>query len=203
MPQTFTLSRRALIVGGLILPVLPAAALAAPGKLSFAVLRNGAKIGEHLMTFAGDGGDITATTQVAMTVKLGPVPVYRYRHSATERWAAGRFASLETTTDGNGKKQRVSARAGAGGVAIDASAGKLTAPAAAAPLTHWNPKVFGGPLFNPQDGKLLKVRASKVATNQWEIRGETEIDNVYDEAGQWLSLKGKLEDGSRIEYRRL
>ena len=203
MPQTFTLSRRALIVGGLILPVLPAAALAAPGKLSFAVLRNGAKIGEHLMTFAGDGGDITATTQVAMTVKLGPVPVYRYRHSATERWAAGRFASLETTTDGNGKKQRVSARAGAGGVAIDASAGKLTAPAAAAPLTHWNPKVFGGPLFNPQDGKLLKVRASKVATNQWAIRGETEIDNVYDEAGQWLSLKGKLEDGSRIEYRRL
>ena len=155
------------------------------------------------MTFAGDGGDITATTQVAMTVKLGPVPVYRYRHSATERWAAGRFASLETTTDGNGKKQRVSARAGAGGVAIDASAGKLTAPAAAAPLTHWNPKVFGGPLFNPQDGKLLKVRASKVATNQWAIRGETEIDNVYDEAGQWLSLKGKLEDGSRIEYRRL
>lgn len=203
MPQTFTLSRRALFVGGLILPVLPAAALAAPGKLSFAVLRNGAKIGEHLMTFAGDGGDITATTQVAMTVKLGPVPVYRYRHSATERWAAGRFASLETTTDGNGKKQRVSARAGAGGVAIDASAGKLTAPAAAAPLTHWNPKVFGGPLFNPQDGKLLKVRASKVATNQWAIRGETEIDNVYDEAGQWLSLKGKLEDGSRIEYRRL
>ena len=203
MPQTFTLSRRALIVAGLILPVLPAAALAAPGKLSFAVLRNGAKIGEHLMTFAGDGGDITATTQVAMTVKLGPVPVYRYRHSATERWAAGRFASLETTTDGNGKKQRVSARAGAGGVAIDASAGKLTAPAAAAPLTHWNPKVFGGPLFNPQDGKLLKVRASKVATNQWAIRGETEIDNVYDEAGQWLSLKGKLEDGSRIEYRRL
>jgi arylsulfatase A len=37
----------------------------------------------------------------------------------------------------------------------------------------------------------------------WALRGEAEIDNWYDKAGVWTGLKGRLEDGSRIEYRRV
>jgi len=35
------------------------------------------------------------------------------------------------------------------------------------------------------------------------IRGEAEIDDFYDEAGAWQSLTGKLDDGSKVEYRRV
>ena len=196
------LSRRALIVGGLALGV-PGVAQASRTQLDFLVFRNGAKVGRHQMTFTGDAANRVVTTQVAMTVKLGPVPVFRYRHRALERWANGRWASLETTTSQNGKTHTVTARAMPGHVLIEGPAGTVRAPAGAAPLTHWNPAVLAGPLFNPQEGKMLKVRCTQTAPGRWAIRGETEIDNAYDAAGDWMALKGKLEDGSRIEYRRV
>ena len=50
---------------------------------------------------------------------------------------------------------------------------------------------------------MLKVTCTQVKPGQWQIRGEAEIDDFYDAQGNWLALKGKLEDGSRMEYRRI
>ena len=202
--MTPALPRRSLLLGGLLLAVpLPLwAATPASRKLAFAVSRNGAHVGEHHMSFAGDPASPTVTTDVDMVVKLGPVPVYRYRHHAVERWAAGRFSGLETTTNGNGKLQKVSARRVDGGVVIETGRGRAAGPADASPFTHWNSAVFGKPLFNPQDGKLLKATASKQGST-WSVRGDAEIDDTYDADGVWSALSGKLEDGSRMTYRRL
>lgn len=197
------IDRRLLLAGGLAsLPGLALAATPAGRRLAFHVLRNGTRIGEQVMSFAGDPASPTVTTDVRMAVKLGPVPVFRYRHHAVERWTGGKFASLETNTDSNGKAERVSARRSDTGVVIETAKGKITGPAAVRPFTHWNPEVFTGPLFNPQDGKLLKVTARKVSATQWSVRGEAEIDDWYDEGGVWSALKGKLKDGSMLEYRR-
>jgi hypothetical protein len=197
------LPRRAVLAGGLALPIFATAAAAAPAALAFAVFRNGTKIGEHRLAFAADGDALTVTADAAMTVKLGPVPVFRYRHHAVERRVGGAFASLVTATDSNGKRERVSAQKTGGVIRIDSPSGAITAPAAANPITHWNPLVFGSPLFNPQTGRLLKATARKITANHWQIRGEAEIDDFYDDQGTWLALKGKLEDGSRLEYRRI
>ena len=197
------IDRRLLLAAGLTaLPGLGFAATPANRRLVFKVLRNGTQIGEHQMSFAGDPASPTVTTDVRMSVKLGPVPVFRYRHHAVERWTGGRFVSLETTTDSNGKAERVSARRTDGGVVIETAKGRTTGSAGLRPFTHWNPEVLSGPLFNPQGGKILKVTARRIGANHWAVRGEAEIDNWYDEAGVWTALKGKLEDGSRIEYRR-
>ena len=48
-----------------------------------------------------------------------------------------------------------------------------------------------------------KAKATRVAAGHWQLRGDTEIDDWYDESGAWQSLKGKLTDGSMIEYRRV
>lgn len=198
------IDRRLLLAGGLAaLPGLALTATPAARRLTFSVLRNGTKIGEHVMSFSGDPTSPTVTTDVRMVVKLGPVPVFRYRHHAVERWTGGRFASLETTTDSGGKAERVSARRTEAGVIIETAKDRITGPAGVRPFTHWNPEVFSGPLFNPQEGKLLKVTARKVSARQWAVRGEAEIDDFYDEAGVWTALRGKLQDGSRIEYRRV
>lgn len=196
------LSRRGLVGAGLALAT-PGLALAARPRLDFQVFRNGARVGLHQMEFAGDAANRTITTHVAMTIKVGPVPVFRYRHEAVERWVGGRWSSLETRTVQNGKTRKVSARAMPGFVQIEGPAGLLRGPAGAAPLTHWNSAVLSGPLFNPQEGKMLKVRCVQAAPGRWTIRGETEIDDDYDPAGDWLALRGKLEDGSRMEYRRV
>jgi hypothetical protein len=204
MSGKLELGRRGLILGATALALAPRPVLAAPGKLTFAVFRNGTKVGQHEMVISGDEANLTATADVAMNIKAGPITLFKYRHRAVERWKGGAFAAIETWTEQTGKKPiHVVAQAGGGAVTITGPAGVLKGPADAAPLTHWNPVAFTRPMFNQQEGKFLKVKATKMAPNHWAVRGEAEIDDFYDSAGQWLALKGKLEDGSTLEYKRI
>jgi uncharacterized protein DUF6134 len=202
MSEALTVTRRLALAGGLILPLLPRLAWAAPTSLTFAVLRNGAKIGEHHVAFAADGPALTATTEATMVVRIGPVPVFRYHHHAVETRRDGEFSSLETSTVTNGKAEHVVAERTSGGIRIDCSYGKTTLSAAANPLNHWDQQIFAGPVFNPQTGKIMSVRFARPAPGHWTIRGEAEIDDYYDETGAWQALTGKLDDGSKVEYRR-
>jgi hypothetical protein len=201
--MSLIIGRRELILGGAGLAMAPGLALAGPGRIAFQVFRNGTKVGEHQLVFAGDDANRVITTNVAMTVKVGPVPVYRYKHTAVEKWADGKWASIDTTTDGNGKVTRASAKAMGSYVQINGPGGPQRGPADAMPLSHWNPASFGKPLFNQQEGKMLKVRCTQVAPGHWSVRGEAEIDDFYDASGVWVALKGKLEDGSKMEYKRV
>lgn len=210
-------TRRLLLAAG-ALAAVPAPVLAAPPpsrRLAFTVLRNGERIGEHRMTFSGDVASPTVSTEVDMTVKLGGVTVYRYRHTAREVWADGRFESLESVTDATAGDRKVSARRTPSGVLIRTGRREVLAPAGTSPLTHWNPRVLTGRLFNPQEGDLVRITAApkgvrpviladgrSIEAQVWSLRGEAEIDNWYDRAGVWTGLKGRLKDGSVIEYRR-
>ncbi|MBL8769853.1 MAG: hypothetical protein JNK30_00600 [Phenylobacterium sp.] len=204
MSDRLLIARRELILGGAWLAMAPGTALAAPPpRLAFQVFRNGTRVGEHVIVFSGDDNARTATTNVSMTVKVGPVPVYKYKHQAVERWVDGKWSSIDCTTDGNGKITKASGRAMGGYVQINGPAGAVRGPANAAPLSHWNQANFGRPLFNQQEGKMLRVTATQVKPGHWQIRGEAEIDDFYDAQGNWLALRGKLEDGSRLEYKRI
>ena len=201
--MSLLVGRRELILGGMGLALVPGAALAVPARLAFQVFRNGSKVGEHVVAFTGDDSARTATTNVNMTVKIGPVPVYKYKHQAIEKWIDGKWASCDTTTNGNGKVTTVAARQMGGYVQINGPAGAVRGPANALPFSHWNQGNFGKPLFNQQEGKMLKVTCTQVGAGHWQVRGEAQIDDVYDAAGNWTGLKGKLEDGSDMEYRRI
>ena len=200
--MSLVVGRRELIVAGVAL-LVPGTALAAPRQLAFQVFRNGNKVGEHVIVFTGDDTARTATTNVAMTVKVGPVPVYKYKHTAIEKWVDGKWASIETTTNGNGKLTKASARNMGSYVALTGPGGATRGPASALPLSHWNQANFGKPLFNQQEGKMLKVSVTQVRPGHWQVRGEAEIDDYYDASGNWTALKGKLEDGSSMEYKRV
>ena len=197
------LARRTVLAGGLLLPLLPGLAAAAPRSLAFAVFRNGTRIGEHRVSFTGDGAALTAATDAVMTVRLGPVPVFRYHHKAVETRNDSAFVTLETSTVTNGRTEHVVAERIGAGVRIDGPSGRVTLGADVNPLTHWNPQVLAGPLFNPQTGRMMKVRTTRVSPTHWTIRGEAEIDDLYDATGAWQALKGKLTDGSMVEYRRI
>jgi hypothetical protein len=211
------ISRRLVLAGGLLaLAPMRAFAAAEPSRLAFIALRNGKKIGEQHMTFDRDDG-LTVRTQVDLAIKLGPIQLYSYRHEATERWRDGRFQSLETQTADNGKSLRVQARREDGAVTISpATGGPLQAARDALPFTHWNRDIAKAPLFNPQDGKLLRETVSTPAPRVVPLadgssrkaqgvtfRGDASIEDWYDEDGVWTFLTGRLKDGSMLEYRRL
>lgn len=209
------IDRRRLIFAGALF-VAPQGWAAPPegGCLRFDVIRGGKKVGEHVMSFTRMGQAMAITTEASMVIRLGPIPAFRYTHRAREEWRDGRFQALETWTSSNGKRESVKAERQNAAIRIETRTGALSAAANASPLTHWNPSVLSGPLFNPQTGRNLKIVASlrpglstppaagATPATAWSLRGEAEIDNWYDQAGVWLALRGRLPDKSIIEYRR-
>jgi hypothetical protein len=196
-------TRRWVLAGALVAPWLPRHALAAPRALAFTVLRNGDKIGEHHVDFTGDGEALSATTDAEMTVRLGPVPVFRYRHHAVETDRGDAFATLEARSVSNGRREHVVAERTAAGVTVDGPGGRQMLARDAGPLNHWNPRNFGGPLFNPETGRLMKVSVVRVGARRWRLSGEVDMEDIYDEAGAWSGASARGSDGSLIEYRRL
>lgn len=222
------IGRRAFLIGGvgagLAIPMLaPSAARAAPGgvpangQVAFKVYRKGSHIGEHDLRFEQDGDLLTVTGNVRILVRVGPVPVYRYSHRCTERWRGDRFVSMDSATQSNVSKHVVSASRAVDGVRVTPSgAAPYVLPGNAAPLTHWNKSIYGNALFNPDDGKILRINlagraedncrqddGSSVRATRYTLTGDSNMDDYYDAADVWAGLHTKVEDGSFVDYRRV
>jgi len=213
------LTRRTLIVGGLaLLPMAPAWAQATGSstrRIAFDVRRNGQKIGAHTVDIEGDEGDQKVRTNVDLLVKFGPIPVFRYTFQSHETWRDGKFSALESHSETNGRRDQIHAVSGASGVTIQTARGQNhTAPADALPLSHWNQHALRNPLFNPQTGAMLKEHIARqdgetlrlpdgraIQTTKVTLVGDTEIIDWYDESGAWVALRGRLKDGSYLDYR--
>ena len=197
-----------------------ARAAAAPvvdgAQLAFSVLREGREIGAHVLTFARSGDLSTIQVAIDLVVKLGPVPVYRYEHRATEIWNGANFASIDAITNDNGKRMTVKAQRLAKAVSVESSMqGNYEAPANALPSTHWNRRMLDGPFFNTQLGDLMSNAVTprgattvetgsgrKINVRRFEIAGQLTLESWYDDQQTWAGLQFKGQDGSQIVYKR-
>ena len=211
--------RRAFLASGLAVAAAgPVSfAWAAAGAVAFEVHRKGKKIGEHAIEFSRAGDALTMKARVEMSVGLGPITFFRYRHRQTERWVGDQFDVIETSTKQNGATFNLLARHTSSGVRLEgAKGGGRTLSAAALPLTHWRSDSLSKPLFNPQDGKMMRLSVAKrgpapvmmadgrtITSNRIVLAGQTSIEDWYDTNGDWAGLKAKADDGSIVEYRRL
>jgi hypothetical protein len=213
------LTRRSLMAGALALLPTAHARAQAPGlskrKIAFDVWRNGQAIGAHSVDIEGDESDLKVTTNVDFLVKFGPIPVFHYTFRSYETWRDGKFNALESHTETNGRRDQIHVTSGASGVTIQTARGQThTAPADALPLSHWNQHALRNPLFNPQTGAMLRERIARqdgdalrlpdgrlIAATKVTLVGDTEIIDWYDEAGAWVALRGRLKDGSYLDYR--
>ena len=210
-------SRRVVLALGLSAAAARSWAAPVRRSVAFQVWRGGTQIGEHAVTVTAAGDRLVAAIAAHMRVKLGPVPVFNYRHEATETWDGERFVSLASRSVSNGKVETVDARRADASVTIARSAGRpLAAPAACLPLTHWNRDALHGPLFNPQTGAVVRCTVTRrgVETVRYAdgrsgfasgftIAGDADIVDWYDDAGAWAALRARAPDGSTLEYRRV
>lgn len=214
MPYDLAPNRRRVLAAGALLIAGPAwAAVPATLRLRFDVWRGGERIGEHEVSFARSGAVLAVSIQAAMKFKVGPLGI-DYAHQARETWRGGEFQASEAASTINAKPERVAATRTAGGIEIRTAGGVRTAAAATEPLSHWNLETLNRPLFNPANGKLLKVAVTRTAPllpspspaptgTRWSLRGQAEIDDWYDSDGVWAALRGRLPDRSVIDYRRV
>jgi hypothetical protein len=215
-PADFT--RRTMLVLGAAAASFAVRAQSAPPalrRLVFEVWRGKRVIGRHSLTFSGGDKDFAVSIVADMAVNLGPVAIFRYRHRATETWRGGRFAELNSQTSTNGKQEQVTAVRVPEGVVVRTLASQRTLSPAALPLTHWNEHALVGPLFNPQTGSPMResvtrqpgqvlplANARSVVATRYALLGDANIVDWYDADGVWTALRGKVGDGSYIDYRR-
>ena len=227
--QAMGVDRRGFLIRGLGAGLAMSALGAAParaaivgvpadGKLTFQVWRKSAHIGDQTLRFDQDGDTLTVHIDIRIIVRVGPVPVMRYTHVSKETWQGGQFQGLESTSHSNLEKQTVLARRTGDGLYIQPSSGDpYTTSGDTLPLSHWNRQMMRAPLFNPDDGKLLKEtgRAAKgdemvkladgssIKGSRFGITGEATLDDWYDANGVWASLHSRVVDGSYIDYLRV
>jgi hypothetical protein len=112
-----------------------AAAATPPAEWRFTVRLDGKPIGTHnyVLTGARDGR-LALNSEAQFDVTLLGVPLYRYRHRVSERWADGCLASIEARTEDNGRltELRGQAQDGRFDLAVSNEAGAAPQPTVSA-----------------------------------------------------------------------
>ncbi|MGJ7506208.1 DUF6134 family protein [Variovorax sp. GT1P44] len=192
------------------------AAPAVAADWRFRVLLDGEAIGEHSFSVSTTGDERKVVSEADFVVRLLGVPVYRYRHSASESWRGNCLAQLVSFTDDDGKISRVRAQAGKDG-RLDVTVGSTTRslPACTMTFAYWNPALRQQTrLLNAQTGEeervqirplgdsTLEVRGEPVAAQQWRISGPSApLDLWYSAQGDWIGLDSAVAGGRKLSYR--
>jgi len=195
-----------------------AAASAAPETtLRFRVLLDGDPIGQHRFELRGSGETREVVSQAEFKVRLLFVDLYRYRHTATERWRGDCLESLSAHTDDNGEVEVVAAQRSGGGLAVNATRSQGWHGGCVRSFAYWNPGILqGGRLLNAQTGEYMPVRVLALGEERIPVRGRleparryrligegVEIDLWYAGDKDWVALESRAGEGRRLRYERL
>ncbi len=191
---------------------LAAPAAADSRTLDFDVRREGESIGTHRVSIRTDGPRTDVSIEIDLEVRFAFLTLYRYTHRARETWEADRLVALEASTDDNGTRTSVAARATADGMAVEGSGGRYTAPADTYPTSYWRrDKVHRTQLLDTQSGKLVSVRnagrgvfdmavdGTARPVEIFRIDGELAAEVGYADDGSWATLAFEAR-GARIAY---
>lgn len=178
------------------------AAAAADRRIAFDVLLDSRPIGTHSFEISPSAAGAQQVSSVAaFNVKFLGFTAYRYRHQASEQWAQGCLARLQSSTDDNGKRLRVDRQPKEGCVSSYA---------------YWDRDLLlrQRQLLNPQTGELDAVKLERLDDEKILVRGvpvsaehyrlhstRFTIDLWYSNAGEWLQLDSTTETSRTLQYR--
>ena len=185
------------------------------GPITFDVLRNGGKVGEHRVSFQHQpGGILVVDVDFSLTVTWLGLPVYRYAYEAVEQWRAGRLVSLWARQDDDGDETQVKAVSEDDGMTITGLQGTLRAEAGLFPTNHWNAGVLSQTqVLNTLSGEVSRVsirptqrdiveaEGRSVPATGYRYTGDIETSVWYDDLGRWVKMRFTAKDGSVIDYR--
>lgn len=196
--------RRAALLLPAALAVRPAAAQG--DAIAFRILRKGEAVGTHTVRFAQHGAERVATSELLIAPRILGIVVYRYEHRYEERTQAGRFRSVASRLNRNGRVVEVRGEAVPGAVLLDGTEGPQRLPADAAPLSWWEMRRMGGavPVFGTTTGRALalawQARRGASGGPEYACSGDVNATVSFDAAGRWVGFSARGEDGTDIAY---
>jgi Family of unknown function (DUF6134) len=203
---------RLLTIGVMILPI---AAMANPATEthSFAIVRNGEQIGTNTICVHHDGPDMLVEISTSIAVKIAFLTLYRFEQTERERWADGRFVSMNSTTDDDGAMHRVSADASTGALSVTADGKTKRMAGNLMPSSLWNPVLARqASALSTVDGSLLRVAVDdrgtedlpiggrQISAHHYSLRSIFAQDVWYDDRGDLVRVRLRGTDGSTILY---
>ncbi len=182
-------------------------------ELSFDVLRNGEKIGEHTVAFRKTADSMRVESRSELEVNVLFLTAYSFSYHSVEDWRRGELTRLEATTNDDGELRRVEARREGDALKVRADDEEWHGTAPLWPTTHWNIAQTSAPaLLNTLTGGLNRVDVKERGVEtvmlpdgprqarRFVYSGDLSCESWYDADNRWVKLRFAAEDGSTIEY---
>lgn len=182
-----------------------------PGKLNYAVMRDGSKIGSQTVEFQRNGDQLLVLTNVRIEVSLLGITLYRFVHRSEEEWKAGELARLTSNTDDDGDKRAVDLRLVDGKLKGTYNGQAKEFPLGMIPATFWHPDSMKQTrLLDQVKARNRQITVKDLGTDTISIQGKQIEARHYSVNGQikreiWYGPEGRLEklefegkDGSNI-----
>jgi len=193
-------------------PRVELAAFPQPGKLTYAVMRDGDRIGSQIVEFQRNGDQLLVLTSVKIEVSLLGITIYRFVHRSEEEWKAGELARLSTNTDDDGDKRVVDLRLVDGKLKGNYNGQAKEFPLGMIPASFWHPDSMKQTrLLDQVKGRNRQITVKDLGTETITAQGKQLRAHHYSVTGQikrevWYGPDGRLEklqfvgkDGSEIE----
>jgi hypothetical protein len=206
-----------LVLGALI--VAPAIALSAAetepaaATINFTVMRNGDQIGTTTMRISRDGAGTLAEIVTHIAVKIAHITVYHYDQSETESWVDGKLVKMNSQTDDNGRRHKVSVTRSGDILSVDADGKVVEVDPAIIPVSLWNASLMRQTTaISPLDGALtpvsvvdhgeepLVLQGRPTTAHHYSVRTSFPQDVWYDREHQLIKVEMRGSDGSKIQY---
>jgi len=186
----------------------------------YSVYRKNQKIGEHTLQFTNNDHKLLVDIESRIVVTVLKLPVFRFNYRSTETWIDGQLQSVDAATNNNGKKHQVSAKRISNNMPhllLKDKKGNTTTAKIAYTSNHWNSHALtADKMFNTLTGKANDIvletigvetislgndTKNTITATRYRLAGKLKTDVWYDNAGRWVQLRFKGEDGNAIEYR--
>jgi len=186
-----------------------------PGRIEFAVLREGQPFGRQSVVVSEEGGALVAETSADLRAGLGPLTFFHYVQHCTEHWRDGALTSLSCVTGQNGRHKHIAGGLMDGVLRMQGSSGALVMPQETLPTSWWTrPPLATQQMVNTDTGARLPVRVAMVgreiltiggvrlAADHIRVQGTLTVDLWYDAAGHWVNC-AFIAEGQHMTYRLL
>ncbi|MGE0045527.1 MAG: DUF6134 family protein [Hyphomonadaceae bacterium] len=205
--------RTLLIVLAALAAASPAQALTQPGRLEFAVTRNGSPLGSHTFVVTEEGGALNLRERARFNVSAGPLTLFRYEHDCAMQWRNGAVERLQCSTLRDGERTRIEGARTGGQIEVRHPQGATTFDAATPPTLFITPAALrSGSFIDTETGRARAIRITQlgretvtiagraIAAQRYRVAGTITMDVWYDAEGRWLQGEFTAR-GQRIQYR--